>query len=77
MNYHANYNNSAKSSLLSDKTNSISSLNDSRGIILENLDGTYHHGTYENLKNKCITWQIGVMAKKPKEEEINDQLLQK
>jgi len=43
MNYGNNFN-SARSSLLSDKIRSVSSLDDSRGIILEELGGTYHHG---------------------------------
>ena len=37
--------NSAKHSLLSDRRDSVSSLNESRGIIVENPDGTYHHGS--------------------------------
>ncbi len=35
---------SSRSSFLSDKIRSVSSLNDSRDIILEELGGTYHHG---------------------------------
>jgi len=43
MDYGNNFN-SARSSFLSDKIKSLSSLDESRGIILEELGGTYHHG---------------------------------
>jgi len=44
MNFNENRNYSNRSSLLSERIKSISSLNDSREIILENLNGTYSHG---------------------------------
>lgn len=41
-----NMNYASRGSFLSEKLEGLSSLNESRGIILENFDGTYHHGIY-------------------------------
>jgi len=46
MDFNENKNYSNRSSLLSERIKSIPSLNDSREIVLENLNGTYSHGIF-------------------------------